>query len=90
MLWIGLSLLGLALALLNVRGTMRIWRSGLYERGQLLAQTALIWVLPGSVIAVLYVLKDDRRTHVVDDPTATNPSTPNANATIGAGGIGAP
>jgi len=90
MIWAALSLLGLALLVLNVWGTMRIWRSGLYERGQLRAQTALIWIVPGSVLAVLYVLKGDRPSKSVGDPTATNSSVPNANVNVGAGGIGAP
>jgi hypothetical protein len=87
MLWLGVSLLGIALALLNVRGTLRLWRSCAYERGQLLAQTALIWLLPGSVFVVTYILKDDRPGRALD-PTASNPETPNA--TIVAAGPGAP
>jgi len=89
MLWVGLSLLGLSLALLNALGTLRIWRSGVYERGQLLAQTALIWIVPGSVMMVLFILKSERAGRA-PDPTATNPDTPNSTAVVGAGGVGAP
>jgi hypothetical protein len=89
MLWIGILLAGSSLALLNVRGTLRVWRSGVYERGQLLAQTALIWVVPGSVFAVMYVLKDERSHRAFDDPTATNSPEPTSGATTVAGG-GAP
>ena len=57
MLWLGLSLVAFPLAVVNLRGTLRIWRSGVYERGQLIAQTLLIWAIPGSVFAVMHVLK---------------------------------
>jgi hypothetical protein len=76
-LWVGVSLVGLSLGIANLRGTVRIWRSGLYERGQLLAQTALIWVVPGSVFAVLSVMKDHRPGRP-GDPTARNDESPNA------------
>jgi len=89
MLWLGVSLVGIALALLNVRGTLRLWRTTVYERGQLLAQTALIWLIPGSVFVVTYILKDDRLGRAID-PTASNPETPNATIVVGAGGPGAP
>jgi hypothetical protein len=88
MLWLGLFLVGAPLAVANLRGTRRIWRSGVYERRQLYAQTLLIWAVPASVFAVVHVLKEDRPGRAVNDPTAMNPATPNAN-TIGSGG-GAP
>jgi len=85
-LWFGIALVGGVLALLNARGTLRIWRSGVYERGQLLAQTALIWVIPGSVFAVLSLLRDDGRSGKPSDSTAANPETPNADAMNGTTG----
>ena len=89
MLWVRLTRIGCSLALLNVLGTLQIWRSGVYERDQLLAQTALIWVVPGFVIVVVFVLKTGR-TGRAPDSTSTNPDTPNLNAVVGAGGVGAP
>jgi len=89
MLWLGLSLVGTALALLNVRGTLLLWRSSVYERGQVLAQTALIWLLPGAVFVVTYILKDDRSGRALD-PTASNPETPNANINAGSVASNAP
>jgi hypothetical protein len=83
MLWVGITLVGLAVAALNVWGTLRIWRSGVYERGQLLAQTAFIWILPGAAIAVVSLLSDGRRHHSGDDPSAANPQDPNAEAMNG-------
>jgi hypothetical protein len=38
--------------------TERVWRSPLYERAQKIAQTALLWFLPGSVVFVAYLLRD--------------------------------
>ena len=81
MLWIGIALFGIALATLNVWGTLRIWRSGVYENGQLVAQTVLIWILPGAAIAIVSLLSGDRARH--DDSTAANPLEPNADAMNG-------
>jgi hypothetical protein len=78
MFWVGITLVGLAVAALNIWGTLRIWRSGIYERGQLVAQTAFIWILPGAAIPVVSMLSGDRRRH--DDSTAANPQEPNADA----------
>jgi hypothetical protein len=77
MVWIGISLLALSLGVANWRGTMRIRRSGLYDRWQLVAQTVLIWAVPGSVFAVLSVIDQDRP-GPDDDPTARNPESPNS------------
>jgi hypothetical protein len=81
MSWLGPSLVGIALALLNLRGTLRIWRSGVYERGQLIAQTLLVWAIPGSVFVVMHVLRGDRPGRAGADPTVTNSETPNENIT---------
>ena len=90
MLWLGIALVAGALGIANLRGTARIRRSGLYDRGQLLAQTVLIWAVPGSVFAVLSVIKDARLGRP-DDPTALNPESPNAAITsAGAAGWHAP
>ena len=87
--WVGAAVLGIALALWNARVTARIWRSAVYERGQLIAQTAIIWLVPGSAFAVAAVLKGGFPRRVLDR-TATNPDTPNSTITTGASGIGAP
>lgn len=80
---LGVSLVGVALALLNVRGSLRIWRSGVYERRQLIAQTVLIWLVPGSVFLIVSVLKDARPALALD-PTTENPESANANIVAGA------
>jgi hypothetical protein len=87
--WVGASVLGLGLAFWNARVTVQIWRSGFYDRAQLLAQTAIIWLLPGSAYVVAAVLKGSARSHPAD-PTASNPDAPNATITTAASGPGAP
>jgi|HubBroStandDraft_2_1064218.scaffolds.fasta_scaffold658759_1 hypothetical protein len=74
------------LAALNVRGTVRLWRSDLYSRGQQLAQTIMLWILPGSVFVVTYLLAEPSLPDE-GDPTSRNPETPNGNATCGAGHV---
>jgi hypothetical protein len=90
MLWLGLLLMGVPLAVANLRGTRRIWRSGVYERGQLYAQSLVIWAIPGSVFAVVHVLKEDRPGRAVNDPTAINPTTPHDTITGIGSNVGAP
>jgi hypothetical protein len=87
--WVGAAVPGIALVLWNARVTVRIWRSGIYERGQVIAQTMIIWLVPGSAFAVAAVLKGGTP-HRADDPTVSNPDTPNATITTGASGVGAP
>jgi hypothetical protein len=87
--WVSAAVLGLALALWNARVTARIWRSAVYERGQVIAQTAIIWLVPGSAFAVAAVLNGASPRRALDS-TVTNPDTPNPAITTGASGIGAP
>ena len=87
--WVGVALLGVGLALWNARVTARIWRSGVYERGQLLAQTVIIWLIPGSAFGVAAVLKGGFPRRPLD-PTASNTDSPNANIYAEGGGTGAP
>jgi len=82
-LWVGITFVGLAVAALNIWGTLRIWRSGVYEPGQLVAQTAFIWILPGAAIAVVSMLSGDCPRLAGDDSTAANPQNPNADAMNG-------
>jgi len=87
--WVGAAVLGIALALWNARVTVRIWRSAVYERGQLIVQTAIIWLVPGSAFAVAAVLRGASPRRALDS-TVANPDTPNSTITTGAGGVGAP
>jgi hypothetical protein len=56
--------LGGALFAMNVVATRRLWASAMFERGQKIAQTALLWLLPGSVFLIWAVVREptiDRR-----------------------------
>lgn len=50
------ALSGLLLAGLNLAATWRIWKSRELERPQQIAQTILLWLLPGTFLAVRYEL----------------------------------
>jgi hypothetical protein len=77
---------GVLVGALNVRGTERLWHSDLYSRGQQLAQTIMLWILPGSVFVVTYLLAEPSPPDE-GDPTSRNPETPNGNAMSGAGRV---
>ena len=59
--------LGLLLAALDVAATRRIWRSLELERPQQIAQTVIVWLLPGAFLAVRYEL--DAPPEPKNDPT---------------------
>ena len=56
-MWIAALLAGAALAGWNAVVTSRLWRSPMYERSQQRAQTALIWLLPGSAFLVNWLVQ---------------------------------
>jgi hypothetical protein len=87
--YVSVAVLGIALALWNARVTARIWRGGVYERGQLVVQTVIIWLVPGSAFGIAAVLRGASPRRAVD-PTASNPDAPNATIYAGGGGGGAP
>jgi hypothetical protein len=51
---------GLAVLFVNVVATRRLWDSTIFERPQKVAQTILMWLVPGSVIVVWNVLRESR------------------------------
>jgi hypothetical protein len=65
-IWIGVA--GVGFVAMNVATTRRIWRSAAFERSQKIAQTALVWLLPGSFILVGAVLSE-RPPKQLRDPT---------------------
>jgi hypothetical protein len=60
-----------ALALLNARVTVRLWRHPLFERGQKVAQTVLLWIVPGMFLVVGHLVGParSRRLGATADPT---------------------
>lgn len=60
--------LAIAIVVANVVILRRLWASPMFGRSQKLAQTILIWLIPGSFLAVRHFLippRDD----FTDDPT---------------------
>jgi hypothetical protein len=71
MLWLklGLGVAGLGLVTANALTTRRLWSSAAFERSQKIAQTALIWLLPGAFAATRFLLAEPHREPPLD-PTA--------------------
>ena len=69
------------LVTLNLLTLRRLWASPLFETSQKLAQSVLLWVVPGSVFVVRHLLADARSTRS-DDPTAVNPAYSHADSTF--------
>ena len=67
MLGVGGAALGLALLASNVRATYWVWTTPTLERPQKIAQTALVWLLPGAFLAIRYELNPPPEPE--DDPT---------------------
>ncbi|HTB59813.1 MAG TPA: hypothetical protein VLC06_18205 [Polyangia bacterium] len=64
---IGGVVLGLTLVASNVRATIWVWTSPALERPQKIAQTILVWLLPGAFLAIRYELNPPPEP--VSDPT---------------------
>jgi hypothetical protein len=60
MLWLklGLGVAALGLLTANALTTRRLWSSAAFERSQKIAQTALIWLLPGAFAATRFLLTE--------------------------------
>jgi hypothetical protein len=71
-MWIAIAAGGLILAIGNAVVTRRLWRSEMYERSQKIAQTAILWVLPGSATLVSWFLREPDRKELESDPTYSN------------------
>jgi hypothetical protein len=74
-MWIWLIVIGV-LAAGNAVVTWRLWRSAVYEPGQQVAQTFLIWLVPGSAIFVNQVMVGEDRDDRTLDPTGPQTAGP--------------
>jgi hypothetical protein len=72
---LGVCGVGAAVGLLNLVTMRRLWASPLFERSQKIAQSVLLWLVPGSFVLVRHVLGDHRVGFSGDsvDATAHNP-----------------
>jgi uncharacterized membrane protein YgcG len=57
-----LAVIGGIVVLANILTTYRLWASPLFETPQKIAQTILVWLVPGSVVVVRFFLRDTKRT----------------------------
>lgn len=69
---IAIAVVALVLAIGNTVVTARLWRSQMFERSQQVAQTVLVWLLPGSAIVVNWFLRESSREEATSDPTYSN------------------
>jgi hypothetical protein len=61
---------GFAIVFANVVTTRRLWASAIFETSQKVAQTALMWLVPGAAIVVWNVLREPRLGSQPDPTTA--------------------
>jgi hypothetical protein len=57
-LWVAIGAAGSALVGLNSRATVRLWKSSGFETSQKIAQTFLVWLVPGAFAFVNYFVAE--------------------------------
>jgi len=60
-----------ALTAMNAVITRRVWASPIFERPQKIAQSVLIWLIPGSFVLVRQVLAGHEPRRLIDSSDAT-------------------
>jgi len=82
--------LGAVVAAMNIATMRRLWASPVFERPQKIAQSVVLWLLPGSFILVRRVLVDHlpRRSLGPDDSNVSNEGLQRYDETVGHGGHG--
>jgi hypothetical protein len=63
------------LVALNAVVTRRLWQSPMYEQSQRIGQTLLLWLLPGTVFLVNWVLRGMPEKRPALDPTLNDGCT---------------
>jgi hypothetical protein len=66
---VGLALLGVAVAVANVVTMRSLWVSPIFEKSQKVAQSALIWIVPGAFVVVRHLLREPAGATHDGDPT---------------------
>jgi hypothetical protein len=69
---IGAILAAAVLIVVNAIITWTLWRSPLFERRQKVVQTVIIWLLPGSLMAVRHIIHEPHHGRDSGDPTIDN------------------
>jgi hypothetical protein len=64
------AVLAIALAAMNLTTSRALWRSQSFERSQKVAQTCLMWLVPGTFVIVKFAIRDSVPERVAEGPTA--------------------
>jgi hypothetical protein len=56
-----IAVLAIGLVLADAVTCLKLWRSPLFERSQKIAQTVLIWLIPGTFLLVRYLLRESMK-----------------------------
>jgi cytochrome c-type biogenesis protein CcmH/NrfF len=84
-MWIAIAAGCLVLTIGNSVVTVRLWRSQMYDRPQQIVQTAMLWLLPGFVIVVNWILRESSRKESSTDPTFSNEGATDYGKQVGGG-----
>lgn len=60
---------GVAVAIANALTTRSLWRSSMFERSQKIAQTVLIWLVPGMFVFTRHLVRGAPDCADSSDPT---------------------
>ena len=71
---VGLIGLGLGVVVANALTTRSLWLSPMFERSQKVAQTVMIWLLPGTFIVTRHLVSGSVGSVESSDPTVNRQS----------------
>ena len=64
------AVVAIALAVANVATSRALWRSQSFERSQKVAQTCLMWFVPGAFVIVKFAIRDSLPGPLAQGPTS--------------------
>jgi hypothetical protein len=70
----GLIGAGVLVAIANVLTTRSLWVSPMFDRSQKIAQTVLMWLVPGAFVVTMVLLRDKPDRGDSSDPTVNRDS----------------
>jgi hypothetical protein len=68
------AVIAVVLAVANVATSRALWRSQSFERSQKIAQTCLMWLVPGAFVIVRFAVRDSASGRLAGEPTS-DPTT---------------
>jgi hypothetical protein len=66
---VGLIGVGAVVAIANVFTTRSLWSSPMFERSQKIAQTVLMWLVPGTFVVTRHLVRGSSSAADSSDPT---------------------